>query len=31
METKAYIKQVLDNVKKRNATEPEFLQTVKRY
>ncbi|MDR0879134.1 MAG: NADP-specific glutamate dehydrogenase [Clostridioides sp.] len=28
MDTKAYIAQVLENVKKRNASEPEFLQTV---
>ena len=28
METKAYIEQVLENVKKRNSNEPEFLQTV---
>ena len=28
METKAYIQQVLENVKKRNSNEPEFLQTV---
>ncbi|MFT5875991.1 MAG: glutamate dehydrogenase (NADP+), partial [Clostridium sp.] len=28
METKAYIEKVIANVKKRNANEPEFLQTV---
>ncbi len=28
MDTKAYIEQVLENVKKRNSAEPEFIQAV---